>query len=318
MDYSLLIIGPDILSRGIGGVTIHVQRLRDYLENNGVDFEFKDYKNNSFLNLSREISRHKIVHIHISNPYYQFVIALLSRLLGKKVIVTLHGDYGRFGLFKNGLVKSSLSLADVPIVINEKSFNLCKRFNKRVVLIPAFIPPQKEEHLSNDIITIIQKIREEGKKIYSTNASHLSLDKQGNEIYGIGFLVEYFRGLKDKVLLVSDPSGEYEKKYHGLQSDSIRFFSYPHSYYEVLKRSDVSIRNTSTDGDSLSVKESIYLNIPTLCTDVVDRPDGVRLFKYSDKISFENCMNQDKSNSVLVENCAEKIVMVYKSIFANV
>lgn len=318
MDHSLLIIGPDIQLRGVGGVTIHVQRLRDYLENNGVIYEFKDYKNNSIWALFREISCHRIVHIHISNPYYQFLIALLSRLLGKKVIVTLHGDYGRFGLLRNGLVKMSLRLADVPIVINEKSFNLCKRFNKRVVLIPAFIPPQKEEHLSDDIITIIQKIREDGKTIYSTNASHLSVDKQGNEIYGIGFLVEYFRDLKDKVLLVSDPSGEYANKYHDLQTDSVRFINYPHSYYEVLKRSDYSIRNTSTDGDSLSVKESLYLNIPTLCTDVVDRPDGVRLFKYCDKISFENCLNQDSSNSVTVVNGAEKIVKVYKSISPNV
>ena len=312
MDHSLLIIGPDIQLRGVGGVTIHVQRLRDYLENNSVSYEFKDYKSNSIWTLLRDISRHRIIHIHISNPLYQFVVTLLSSLLGKIVIVTLHGDYGRFGIFKNGFVSVSLRLANVPIVINEKSYGLCKRFNKKVVLIPAFIPPQKEEHLSNEILTLIQKIQDEGKKICSTNASHLSVDKNGNEIYGIGFLVEYFRDLSDKVLLISDPSGEYEKKYHDVQLDGVRFINYPHSYYEVLKHSDYSIRNTSTDGDSLSVKESLYLNIPTLCTDVVDRPDGVRLFKYCDKKSFENSLNQENTKGAMVENGAVRILQIYR------
>jgi len=312
MEHSLLIIGPDIESSGIGGVTIHVRRLRDFLEKNGIDYEFKDYKSNSIWTLFSRISRCRIIHIHISNPLYQLVITLLSHLLGKTVIITLHGDYGRFGKLKNGLVRTSLRLADVPIVINEKSFNLCKIIIKKVILIPAFIPPQKEEQLSNDILTLIQKIQDEGKKICSTNASHLSIDKQGNEIYGIGFLVDYFRDLKDKVLLVSDPSGEYERKYHDLQTDSVRFINYPHSYYEVLKRSDYSIRNTSTDGDSLSVKEALYLNIPTLCTDVVDRPDGVRLFKYCDKFSFENSLNQENSRTVTVENGAVRILQIYR------
>ena len=76
MDNSLLIIGPDIKIRGVGGVTIHVQRLRDYLEKVGFEYVFKDYKSNNIITLWREMSHHKIIHVHISNPVYQFIIIL--------------------------------------------------------------------------------------------------------------------------------------------------------------------------------------------------------------------------------------------------
>mgnify|MGYP002624563699 CR=1 FL=1 len=316
MSQSLLIIGPDIELRGVGGVTIHVRRLRDYLKKLGIEHEFRDYKSNSLWTLCRAISKHRIVHVHISNPVYQIVVVLLCRIYKKDVVVTIHGDYGRFGKFKNWLVKRSIKSATVPIVINEKSFEACKNFNNRIALIPAFIPPQEEESLQPEAKAIFEGFRKEKRQIFVTNASNVSVDKFGNEIYGIDFLIEYFKDLEDKALVISDPSGNYKKKYHELLTSSICFINYPHSFYEVLKRADFSIRNTSTDGDALSVRESLYLGVPTLCSDAVDRPHGVKLFKYCDKSSFERCLTSDKSERVIVENGAEKIVNIYNGLWS--
>lgn len=314
MDNSLLIIGPDIKIRGVGGVTIHVQRLRDYLEKIGFEYVFKDYKSNNLIVLCREMSRHKIVHVHISNPVYQFLVVLIGRLLRRKVVVTLHGDYGRFGKLKNQLVNTSMKLATVPIVINEKSYQACRSINKRTTLIPAFIPPQKEESLQKEIVDLLEKLHSEGKKVISTNASNTSVDKHGNEIYGIEFLVQYYKDSQAFALVVSDPSGNYKRRYGTLQSDSVFFIDYPHPYYQVLKMVDYFVRNTSTDGDALSVRESLYLNIPTLCSDAVDRPNGVRLFKYCDKASFEKCFNERQIEIVGIGNGAELILQVYKTL----
>ena len=314
MNLSTLIIGPDIKQRGVGGVTIHVKRLQDYLDRIGYKYLFIDYKSISLWGLCKEISRHRIVHVHISNPVYQFIVVLMSRLLRKKTVVTLHGDYGRFGTFKNGLVRCSMKMATVPIVINEKSYEACLRFNQRTILIPAFIPPQKDEVLQKEAVALFDRLRCENRKIFSTNASNVAVDKFGNDIYGIDFLVKLFKDSTDKALVISDPSGNYEKRYHGLNSNCVFFINYPHSYYEVLKRTDYSVRNTSTDGDALSVKESLYLGKPTLCTDTVDRPDGVRLFKYCDRASFEKSINTDNDVTSVVENGAEKIVQVYKCV----
>ena len=81
MKSKLLIIGPDIEKHGMGGVTVHVRRLRDYLEKQGVQYVFKDYKCNGLKTLLGAISCAEMVHFHVSNPIYQYVLVLCSRLM---------------------------------------------------------------------------------------------------------------------------------------------------------------------------------------------------------------------------------------------
>lgn len=315
MNNTILIIGPDIRTRGVGGVTIHVQRLREYLELNGVECVFKDSRGNSLLSLLREIKQHKLIHLNLSNPELQLVLVLFGRLLGKKVVMTLHGNYGRFGWLKNQMVRIAIKAATVPIVINEKSYEACQKLNKRIQIIPAFIPPQKVESLQKEAEELLERLHAEGETIYSTNASNMALDKYGQEIYGVEFLINYFQNRESAALVISDPSGNYKKHYGNLKSENIFFIDYPHPYFEVLKHADYFIRNTSTDGDALSVKEALWLVVPALCSDVVDRPKGVRLFKYNDKESFEACLNSnDTQNPVRIRNGAEDVLKIYKEL----
>ena len=236
------------------------------------------------------------------------------KLFRKRTVITLHGNYGRFGWFKNLLVRICIRLSTVPIIINEKSFEICRRFNKDTLLIPAFIPPQKKEHLQPQIVDLLKQLGDEGKKIVSTNAFNVSYDKDGNDTYGIDFLVQYFNTNRSASIVISDPSGNYKKRYPNLQSKSVFFIDYPHPYFELLKHVDFFVRNTSTDGDALSVKEALYLGVPTLCTDVVDRPEGVRLFRYCDKESFEKALQTPVEGNRHIENGAEKIIEVYKEL----
>ncbi len=311
---NLLIIGPLPDLHGIGGVTVHVQRLLGFLEHQGFPYSFLDYKGIRPLALLKAFKKADVVHIHISNPVFMFALVVLSRLLGKTTLCTFHGNYGRYDALKNFLVRISLRLSSVPIVINQYSYSKCKRFNKRLLLIPAFIPPQKEEILPDEIVSLVERIRENNKTIFSTNAYNITIDKEGNEIYGIDFLVHYFEDSADKALIVSDPSGNYQKRYSELESSSVFFIGYPHPYYELLKRVDFFVRNTSTDGDALSVKEALYLGLPTLCTDVVDRPEGARLFKYCDAESFENAVNNPSAGVASIENGAIRLLELYKSL----
>ncbi len=316
MNKTILIIGPDIKTRGVGGVTIHVQRLREYLELKGVECVFKDSRGNSLLSLLREIKQYDLVHFNLSNPVLQFVLVLWGRIIGKKVIMTLHGNYGRFGWLKNQMVRLAIKAATIPIVINEKSYEACQKLNKRIQLVSAFIPPQKVESLQKEAEGLLIRLHEEGKKIYSTNASNMALDKYGQDIYGVDFLINYFQNNKDAALVISDPTGNYKKHYGNFKSDNVFFIDYPHPYFQVLKHADYFIRNTSTDGDALSVKEALWLGVPALCTDVVDRPKGVRSFKYNDKETFEKCLNSNEAqNPVHIENGAESVLRIYKQLF---
>lgn len=318
MNNKLLLVGPELTKHGIGGVTIHVHRLRDYLDKNNYGYEFKDYKNTKLWTLIKEIYKSRIVHFHISNPVYQFVLVCCSKLMGKKIVMTVHGNYGRFSAVKNWMVRSAIRMATMPIVINELSYQKCKNFNKQTRLMPAFIPPQKEECLQTEIINLLNRLHGEGRKIVSTNAYNISFDKNGNDTYGIGFLVNYFKASKYMALIVSDPSGNYSKQFSNLQSDSVFFIGYPHSYFELLKHVDYFVRNTSTDGDALSVKEALYLGVPALCSDVVDRPSGVITFKYSDELTFEKGLHTTSNTNIQIENGAIKILELYKELEKNI
>jgi len=236
------------------------------LERQNYGYTFVDYKSTVLYVLMKAILSCRVLHYHISNPILLLGLTLCGRLLGKRVILTLHGNYGRYGWIRNYLVRLSISIATVPIVINDLSYKRCRLFNKQTTLIPAFLPPQKEEVLQRKILELLQCIRSKGKQIISTNAYNISYDKKGNDTYGIDFLVSYFKDEADIVLVVSDPSGNYKKKNGEKEEkvcEGVYFTDFPHPYYELLKNVDYFVRNTSTDGDALSVKESLYLGVPT-------------------------------------------------------
>lgn len=309
---SELLIFAGLIPDRPGGVGIHVQRLMDYLELHGIPFTLANYENDSATQLIRAILKAKVVHLHISNPVMQFMITIFCKLLGKKTIVTLHGNYGRFSRLKNWMVRNTLRMATVPVVINQTSYDVCHRLNNRMCLIPAFIPPQKTEILQTEIKQLLSDLHNKGLQIVSTNAYDAAYDKEGREIYGIDFLIHFFKGNTKYALVISDPSGNYSKRYQ--DGDGIFLIGYPHPYYELLKDADIFVRNTSTDGDSVSVKESLSLGKPALCSDVVDRPKGVVTFKYSDRETFGNCL--DKADSCEIpeaEDAAAELVDIYRT-----
>ena len=273
-----------------------------------------DYKSVPMWRLLAEISRFDLVHLHVSNPVLMFALVMYGRLLSKKVMLTLHGNYGRFSPVKNWMVRQSLRMATIPVVINSVSYSECCGFNDRMKLIPAFIPPQEDEALQDEAIALLERLRTEGKTIVSTNASNVAYDADGNEVYGIDFLIRHLISSEDFALVVSDPSGNYSRRYKTIVSESVFFIDYPHPYHEVLKRVDYFVRNTSTDGDALSVKEAMNLGVKVLCTDVVDRPEGVSLFRYCDEVSFKMAMGQAENTVADLENAAEMILQVYHEI----
>lgn len=317
---NILIIGSLPRNAGIGGVSIHVMRLIDYLRERNANIKFIDYKTVSIFKLIREIIANRIIHINASNPYAIFVMSLIGKISNSKVILTIHGNYGRFGAFKNWLEKISVKIVDVPILLNKQSYIKCRSLNHNSRLISAFIPPVKNEKLDKKTETLLNDLKTRGAIICSTNAYNLSYDKYRQDIYGVDFLIKEFRNafFNNYILIISDPSGNYKKKYSTIPQN-VYFFDYPHNYFELLKEIDIFIRYTTTDGDSLSVKEAMYLGKPVVCTDVVDRPDGVIKCKLYDEESFRRCLEEaadrtSKSTYGNIKNGAEEILEIYKNL----
>ena len=80
INKEIAIIGTLPSTAGIGGVTIHTQRLLDFLNLNKFNFKFIDYKKTNLIQLIYNIIIHKnlplIISIHLNNFFFQ------NRMLG--------------------------------------------------------------------------------------------------------------------------------------------------------------------------------------------------------------------------------------------
>lgn len=322
MRSRILIIGTLPQTAGIGGVTIHVDRLVKWLEKESYPVDLCDYKRLSYWKQLKLIWQHKILHIHVSNPFLRVFYVGLSILFFKKSILTIHGDIGRFGRVKNLVDSIAIKLCTILITINRHSYDIGRDLNKNTRLVSAFLAPVDEGFIPQDVVYILEKLKKKGSVIFSTNASCRKINQNGQEVYGIDFLVDYFNKHSQYNLIISDSSGEYGAYYQKNQiriQENIILISQPHSFLKVLNYSDIMIRNTQTDGDALSVKEALYFKKNVFASNCVDRPSGVFLFKYNNKEDFERLIQQ--SNKIIagqpvfhIEDVVDQIIKIYNEL----
>ena len=285
-----LIICGNLDGRPTGGVTMHVHRLiKRLVEPEIANYVLCDYKIERIGRQLAKIREADVMHIHASNPYLKLFFVLSGKLFNTKSLITVHGKYGEYGRWKNIIHKLALKWCDVPILINTESYETVRLFNKNAVFIPAFIPPiEDEEVLSPELEKDILTIKSDGKPLFVTNASKRAFMDNGKEIYGIGFLVSFFAIHEEYNLVVFDPNNEYTPLYEDSRLKNVWFYTGRHSFCGLVKLADGVIRNTSTDGDSFSVKEALYFHKPVLASNVVTRPEGTYLFNYNDEESLNN------------------------------
>ena len=136
--------------------------------------------------------------------------------------------------------------------------------------------------LGSNLINKIVKFKKQHEFVYATSAHSLTYDQNGNEIYGIINIINYFKNNKEIGLVIADPSFKYKEFVEDnnlLLTSNILIINESLSFFMLLKQVDANIRNTSTDGDSISLRESLFLNKLTLATDVVSRPKGTMIYK---------------------------------------
>jgi hypothetical protein len=266
----------------IGGITIHVSRLIDQLQQRGFEsFRFCDPGTHNLFKIVSKILKYKTIHLHISNPFHQLIFAVCCKLVGKRLLITYHGNWGRYRLPGNWAVNISAWLSFVPIVQNEESFNRARQWNRNARRISTYIPGLPAVPLSQEIYQRIETFTKNYQTIYCTNAWDLTFDKNGNEIYGITAIIRSMQNGIGLALIVSDPSGNYFRFINdtfGEVPDNVHFISEPHDFRNVLDFSDAFIRNTTTDGVSLSIYEAMESNVVILASDAVQRPAFCKVF----------------------------------------
>jgi glycosyltransferase involved in cell wall biosynthesis len=315
----ILFIGK--LPPPIGGVTVYNEKIIKALQ----EKEFENYiiqPSISFINYIPTYLKNKLVHLSLSNSYLKLFLVIISKLLGKKIVTTLHGSFGRFSKFRNYIELLVIRISDKTLILNEKSYKRLKEYKQKLVMSSTNFDIM-EEVLSPDIINLMEKSRSEYSKVFCTNSWKLTFDKNGDEIYSISKLVNIFKDLPEYMLIVSDPSGtnkDYiENKLKLSPTKNVNFINIDHPFTEILKLSDGFIRATTTDGDALSVRESINLGIPTFTSDIVDRPKECILFNL-DSISLlkgklrEFNYSKKRKKSTDKNNLVDEIINIYYSL----
>lgn len=285
----------------LGGVSIHIQRLGILLEGQGVDVVYCDeskerkdsiynIRNLNILNYIRLLSKSDIIHVHSSVDTLRLFHILTSKIFNKKIIVTIHS--WRKKEYQNKLWSRVLSFFchKIVFVSAETALRLDVTPSKKIVF-PAFIPPPPSpSKLPQTITNFINNNKLSGKKIVVSNAFRI-VEFNDEDLYGFDLCLQAFSNpdIADKaslIFIVSDTSTNKKKINHYIEhihknklEHNILFYLGAIDFYALLTISDVSIRSTNTDGDALSVRESIFLKVPCIASDCVGRPPEAILFK---------------------------------------
>lgn len=348
LSKKILFIGP--IEPPAGGISVHIKRLSNLLENDfQIDFidestNKKDHiynirNGNVFLYLFK-IYKSDLIFIHSGSILLKKIHIIVAKIFNKKSITTFHG----FGKYSNNIkrwINSKLyNLSSKIIVVNPDLIHFSLLPIHKTFIRPAYIPPilSKEPSLPSYIEDILQFAKTQNKIVICSNASRLNFHNN-EDLYGLDMCIELARELQENniefvfVFIVSssygasnyiDDSCRKIDKY-GL-SNTFYLLNDLISFVKLIEQSDIFIRATNTDGDAISIREALFLNKIIIASDIVKRPSNTKLFKSRNQCDLNNvCMNVIKNeltnksiNEIDTFNSINENYLFYKNILTNV
>lgn len=297
-----------------GGISIHLKRVKLSLEKS--KNEVLLYNEGDFENKGEKIyngkSKKKIFKIpFIQGDVFHFhtlskkmrSLLFFYKLFNKKIMLTIHGESLKNQLDNSNfltkkLLATSLKHLDKIICVNPKTVKELTALgieNKKVYHIPAYINPIEHIEDVENIPKKVWKFIEESEFLISANGTVRFY--KGEDLYGIDMLIELMRELKVRkenikllfCMLSVETQNTEEKKYYeelkvkitelGLQDKIMLYEVQNTEFYPILRKSNLFIRPTNTDGYGVSVAEAIYYDVPAIASDVCNRTEGTILFK---------------------------------------
>ncbi len=338
----ILIIGPYISN--IGGVSIHIRRLVHLLKDD-YTFDFIDEgrkRNAGVYNIRslnpfpyfKKIIKSDIVHIHSGVPILRLFHIIICLLLFKKTIVTIHRDINIEKRKK--LTRFFLHKCSKVIAVNQNTYDYINdgKFSNQLTLLPAFLPPimEEEKGLPDKLKLFIKNCKNAKGKLLVSNASYLAIHND-QDLYGLDLCIEAIDKLKSSepqfpvflIFVIADDEKNLPllKSYETLinqskLSDRILIWKGGVSFVKLILQADIVLRTTNTDGDALSIRESLFFNKPVIASDIVTRPEGTILFKTRNVASLideiTDTLNQS-GNCAMPSQKAADSKNIYTSIY---
>ncbi len=295
-----------------GGISVHVQRTIDYLN----DEEFILY-NTASSNYSNSIrfSGKKIIIIIISFLFKKFRLIhhhtpskkarLLLCFLGffkRNIFLHIHGA----SLEDNFMDKSVSSfflkktLKNVNIIAdNSRILNLVKPYNPRnIYQIDAFLPPVYKE---KTFASFAHQVPPPKAKILISMVGWFK-EYRNTDLYGFDLALEALSKLRNEhhldVAIVASVSGitndflynQFIKKRSELCLENYLFLITDEleEIWPLYLMTDIFIRPSISDGSSVALLEAMWFEAKTIVSDSVPRPEGVILFNDRDANDLVN------------------------------
>ena len=266
----VLIIGP--VPPPSGGVSVHIARLLDK-SNSQQEFEvavadirklkmFSSQGKIPVLDAIAFFMSCTVVHVHSSGILRSATLAI-ARLAGKKTMVSVH----------NRREKNIIHADRIVNVFGEDA-------------IPAYIPPPAPVQRINIVHGLI---------VTAVSAS----GKINADIYGVALLMDAIADLANERavgLHIVDTTGQSEHifllKLTRLKAAGVTVKYTKGEVPDLLSKASVFVRATTTDGDSIMVREALEAGIPVVASDCVERPPGCILFRSGDRTSLRESLVQ--------------------------
>ncbi|MFL6256894.1 MAG: glycosyltransferase family 4 protein [Pyrinomonadaceae bacterium] len=316
----VLLIGPYTPPRG--GVQAHVAALREYLLRQGVACEVIDmspnrrsdgagvYGPSSGLDVARLLLtlRYDVAHMHVGGRLHTRLaaLALLAGLVpGRKAVLTFHsGGYpsspeGR-AAGPRSLRGYALRSLDRIVAVNEEIAAWFRQVGvpaERIRLIspyalpaapPALEPPEPLRSFMRQhhpLLVSVGGLEREYDPLLQLEALGRLREKfpgAGLVLVGAGSLQAELRRRADE-----KPYGEHVL----LCGDVEREVA-----LRVIADSDLMLRTTLYDGDSIAVREAVHFGVPVVATDRAPRPAGVRVVPAQDLAAVCEAAEQSLGN----------------------
>jgi glycosyltransferase involved in cell wall biosynthesis len=165
-----------------------------------------------------------------------------------------------------------------------------------------YLPPNtnEEETIFKRYPIEIQTFISTHSPLITANAFTLSF-YQGKDLYGLDMCVELIKNLKSEypniglLFALAKKGNKTQKTYLDqvqktiLELDlekNICIFTNKNEIWPLIKKSDLFVRPTLSDGHSLSVQEANDLNIPVIASNVCLRPKTSILFENENILDF--------------------------------
>lgn len=295
----------------VGGVSTFVRRHAARLRSAGVQVEIRDWIRMSPLERLRWllflVARPGRITLEFNAYETWSMAAVLCRPFAAEITLRIHsgGPETRLSSMRKRILRRFLRVVDHFILVGPHVRGVMESAGFHIPpeaeIQPAFLPPP-----ASDEEAILTSYGPEGAAFLDSHDPVLVIQgadafRDGIDLYGSDLALDALTALRATYpqvgLVIGRPStGDhiFQAYCKGLQDrmasegllDAVWILDGGRELWPVIKRSSVFLRPTTSDGDSISVREALYFGVEVVASDAAPRPEGVHLFANRDSVDF--------------------------------